>query len=798
MLSSIRNLRRHSLFSIINLTGLTLAVGIGLTVSVFLNELHSFDEFHEDKERIYRVNSTIYNNNGEPRNYATSSMYIGDRIGNEIPGIESLVKIRLLDVSLSLFDGNKGISLQRGYWTNSSFLEVFSFKILSGDPHSALEAPFHIVLTQSKAMALFGSIDIAGQSITISSGGRKIHGTISAVVEDPPWNSHLQFEFLGSLSTLKKITKDASFLTRRDFMWNSKIYVRLKSDVQEKDVSPSLTALCKRENENSEGRKIVNHLQNISDIVPSTQYNNQMGPQFSQQSANIIILLSLVVIISACFNYTNLSLARSLRRSKEVVTRKILGSSRFQIAQKFLTESAILSIIALFFSIMLFFYCRNYLISLEIEEGLEMYRLDLRWWYVIPFILLAIIIGVAAGIVPAFALTKVDSQSLGKANETASIFGKIKLRQILVFLQFVISIGLTTFSTLLYKQYDFAINYDLGYETSGTLNLYSSDHNLTLLESSFEQIPGIEKMARSSVIMGTGWSNWNHIISADLKDTINNPCNIVEPSYLELLDIKFEAGSNFSDGLKEDENPTEIIINKKLCSRLGFESPSGALGESLYWNGTKLQIVGVVKNFVDASLTDGYNSFAFIQGCQEKQTSAIAIKVNPNTLATTLNEMEKKYKEIYPSQSFEPRFYDHKIAETYSEYKTSNVIITSLAVMAVIISMLGLFGITVFSTESRSKEISIRKALGANTTGLWSLLTKPYVILIILAGLISIPLVRYLFMDNILNDFAVKPNFSLIEWVYGFLIVVVISLLTIGRQIHLTATRNPADLLRDE
>jgi putative ABC transport system permease protein len=793
--TSIRSLKRNALFTGINVVGLSISMSVGILMIVLLSELYSFDDFHAHKDNIYRVTSSLGSETSSTK-FATSSIYIAKQIKQQVPGVEKVTTLRSgMFVDLKLDD--KAIGL-KGFFASSSFFEVFSFELIHGDPHTALSEPFSIVLTESKAQDFFEGENPVGKLVTLVREGKKMSGKVTGVVKDPPLNSHLQFKSLLSMKTLEMEIEDSpdNFMNNREMIWNSKVYVLLKDGVKKEDVASAIGRI--NETDNLKGRIITNQLQGLTDIVPSEQYNNQMGPQFSESKVYMMIGLTLIVLFSACFNYTNLSLARALRRAKEVAIRKVTGASRIQIFSQFSVEAVLLAFIALIGALGFFYIIRPGFLNLPMESGFTMYNLQLNYHLIPYFVVFVLCIGLLAGLAPSIFLSKLKSNLVSKDASQVKLSSNFNIRQLLVLTQFVLSIGLIMFSTVAYKQYKFTVNYDLGYNTENIINLRVNGDYLDVLEHEYAKVPEVVETSRSNIVLGIKWSYSDQVISDDKMDTVSFGCSNIDEKYLRMHGFEMLAGSGFHSKLNKNEEPNKIIINEKLVNALNLGSKDEAIGKYIWFGKNRLAIVGVVNEFVNSSLHSGIEPFAFLQTKQNKVNQTLSIKIIGNDVIRTMEKLETIYKEVEPTREFDAEFYDEKVEASYEEYMVTYTIISFLAFLAISISTLGLLGMAVFTTETRMKEISIRKVLGASVQNLMLLLSKSFLILVVLAGMIAIPATLYLVDDLVLSEFAYHIDIGWVETLSGFAIVFLIGILTIGWQIRQAVVQNPADLLRDE
>ncbi len=816
--TSVRTIRKHALFSTINIVGLAISMSVGILMILFLTEIFSFDDFHTHKDRIYRV-TTEAKQPGRELHFATSSYYIGNELKEQVSNVEEVLVLRE-DLYADLKVNEKVISIT-GFYSTASFFDVFSFNLIEGNRNTALASAGGIVLTASTSKKLFGNDDPLGQLITVGDNENFQTGVVTGIIEDPPINSHLQFEALVSMKTFETspIEHRRNAKNNQRAISDYHVYLLLKNGAEVADIESIMVEMMAESNAKWPQSSLTHFLQPMKTFVTDGDtYVREPGPSFSRRLIYIMIGLTAIVLLSACFNYTNLSLARALRRSKEIGIRKVTGANRSQVFSQFMVEAMLLTLLALIMSIGFFYLIRPGFLNLPnpSANGYEMFLLDISPLKLLYFVLFAIGIACIAGFLPALFLSKLKARiAFADASQIKLILG-ISSRRALGILQFALSIGLIMCAVFVHKQYQFTLNYDLGFSTENILHVNIEGDNLALLEHEYSQLPEVIQTSRSSEILGVAKADAGVVISEDRNDTTSVLLNKIDNNYLELHELELLAGSDFQSALGKNESIKQIIVNEELLKSLNLGSPEEAIGKRVLFRSSDyknvgLNIIGVVKDFTSHTLTEEYSkSFAFIQiRHDQRQRSSkerflgwnseiLSIKTESDDLLATIDKLENVYREIDPIHPFEIRFYDDEIAETYEEYRASYTVISFLAFLATSISTLGLLGMVIFSTESRMKEISIRKVLGAGMRNITLLLSRSFFAMIIIAGFIAIPIGNYLVDNALLVDFIYRAKFTLIDTVSGLLLVLAIGLITIGLQVRSVAQRNPSDILRDE
>lgn len=803
--TSLRGLKKNMLFSSINIIGLAISMSVGILMILLLSELNSFDDFHAEKNTIYKVTTTrVQGLSGNEVHLSSSSFYIGNQLKESVPGIEKVLLMNVNELSADLRTEEKAIGIN-GFYASDSFFDVFSFKLKQGNPKSALANPNSIILTESSAKELFGDTNPIGETISVEENSDFQEGIITGIVEDPPVNSHMRFDALVSLNTLKKpVIDEENDINSPDDINNSLVYIVLNEHTTKEEVENAMATIMSDYNKSLE-HPITHLLQPMDTFVTSDVYNNGMGPMFSQRKINIMLGLTFIILLSACFNYTNLSLARALRRSKEVGIRKVMGANRFQVFAQFMVEALLLALLALVVGLGLFFIIRPEFLNLPnpAAMGYDMFSLKINYINLLYFLLFAIGLGLLAGFQPALFLSKYKALNAFNDARKTKVFTKgINLRHVLTGFQFTISMGLIICAVLVHKQYKFSLNYDLGYKTENIVNIPIQGDYANLLENEYGKIPEVVETSKSSWVLGTGGEG----MSVGMVMSKENPkpapflLNIVDDTYLSMHELEFLAGSGFIRPLGEGQSPTHIIVNEEALKTLNIDSPEEAIGKTILYNGAPLQIQGVVKDFIRIALTkDIFKSFAFVQTNKVEQYKSLNVKIASNNITATLKKLEEEYKKLGLLHPFEAHFYDDQIANVYEQEKTTYTLISFLAFLAISISTLGLLGMAVYTMESRKKEISIRKVLGAGIRNLTALLSREFTVIILLSSLIAIPITLYIVDTKVLNEFnSYRIEIGLIDSLSGIAVMIIIGALTIGWQIRLAFVKNPSDTLRNE
>ena len=786
-----RNIVRNKLFSAINIVGMAVSMSVGLLMISILSDLFSYDDFHEKKDRIYRI-TTMTESTGQPAiELASTSIKAGKKIQEIISLTEDLTILRN-NFSKDAHIGNKAIPVS-GHWADASFFKVFTFPLMKGNAVTALKEPYSIVLTDKAAKKLFGDADAYGKQIVFDS----VNYSVTGVIKDVPKFSHIQFEVLVSFSTLeinKASDFDGDFLSWKSIFSNY-VYFTIPHNGNIETVQANLGQLCAKENQALINQKITLSLQALKTIAIGKHLANQIGPNMVNVVVWILAGLTFIVILSACFNYTNLSIARAIRRAKEVGIRKVIGAFKSQVLMQFICESVLISLLALCLSSGLFFFLREQFISLNphIEE---LITLNISLKVVLAFLIFAVLVGVMSGFLPALFFSHINIIQVLKGSSSLKVFRHLNLRKALIVTQYSFSLIFITTTFVGYVQYKNFLAFDLGFKTENILNLYLQGNKANLIEKELLEIPEVSKVSKSLMISSLGSLYGETVKYLDPQDSVGAFCNIIDENYLPIHEHQLLAGRNFIPHAGKLE--TEVIVNEALLKRfnIGGKDPVKALGEAIEFGKKKLTIVGVLKDFHYGTAMDKIEPFAFRYSTDNFRY--VNVKVNSTDWPATLEHIEKAWKKVDQVHPLDAKFYANDIENAYSQFSIMVKVIGFLAFLAICISSMGLFGMVVFTAETKLKEISIRKVLGATEGNLIYLLSRGFLFLLILSAAIALPLTYLVFDRLILRNIAYHVPVGLLELFSGFVIVGAIAFLMIGSQTLKVARTNPAEVLKNE
>lgn len=789
---------RNKLFSFINIVGLAVSMSVGLLLIAFVLDLRSYDRFHRKGDRIYRITSVLTSNREQSSKFASTSIKAGKLIREKVTGIEDVAILSDFSQDAKV---NNSILPVKGFWAEPSLLKIFTFPMLEGNPNTALKDPYSVVLTEAAAKKLFGNEPALGKAIQFDTLNYRVTG----ILKDIPFFSHIHFEALVSFSTTEQLHRNDKNFEKWSNMSLNYVYLLLPPTADMASIRSQFNAIAKEENRAEESSVIQLELLPLYTIVVGENLRDMrgsVGPHMPPVMLWILGGLTLVVLLSACFNYTNLSLARGIRRFKEVGLRKAIGAGKSQVWQQFLVEAIMISLAALFLSYFLFLALRPLLISIA-PEMQHTVKLELTPSMVIAFLLFSIAVGVAAGFMPALFFSKVSAISALRNVSSVKVFKHLTLRRALVVIQYTVTLIFITTTAIGYVQYKNILEFDLGFNTENILNINMQENKPEAFFKELSEMPEVTALSKSLIITAVGNAWGGFMKYNDSRDSALVLTNHVDENYLALHEYKLIAGENFRARPTTTAAATEVIVNQQVLKRfnIGNKDPEKAIGEEITFrsfHGTRrMTIIGVMKDFHYGKVDNLIEPTAFMFRTPEDRT-IINAKIRSKDMPTTLAKIESTWKKFDRVHSFQAKFYDEEIEEAYSEFSVMIKIIGFLSFLAISIASMGLFGMVAFTTETRLKEISIRKVMGASDSGLIYLLSRNFLLLLSIAAFIALP-VTYLFFENmVLTHFPYHTPIQATELLIGLPAVFLIAFLMIGSQTMKAAKSNPAEVLKGE
>lgn len=784
-----RNLSRHRMYATINIAGLAIGLASVVLITLYVRDEVSFDKFHANGPQIYRVVHDAMSPEGQEEKGGNTGALQATAFKTEIPEIENVCRVRGGWEEL-VKKGNDAIS-EGVLYADTSFFSMFSFSIIKGDPATALSDNSNVVLSEEMAKKYFGSTDVLGKEMEINQDGAFTRFRVSAVAKNTPINSSLRF---GILLPIER-TLQAEWTKR----WMNNFlntFIQLRKEAAIAPVVRKMNVIL----ENRAGNQLAEikkkypnvyykyNLQSFQQIHLDKTYNAGNGlTAWSNSSYSYILgLIAFFILATASINFVNLSLSRSLKRAKEVGIRKVSGSSRQQLVAQYMSESLLLNLLSIFPAISIVILVLPFFNELA-QKQLSV-SMTLTPGSILSILVLLMVNTLLSGFYPAVFLSAF--------NPVQTLYGRFRLAtrsylsKSLVVLQFAMAVFLITGTIVMQRQFNYMLHKDPGYATGNLVSVaipWEKTANLQPFKTALKNNPSILGAGAQSIRM-TAMNTTN--VRIDKKEIFNVPFYSMDADVLPMLEIPFVAGHNFR-GLPSDSN--SCIINESMVTAAGLRDP---IGHSLHWNDRDLTIIGVLKDFHTASLHEKIAP-TLIEQTPDHIYTSLTVKIDGSQKAKAIQTIQQEYKKHFPYYPCDYLFLSDEITQQYAAEDRWKTIVGFAAFLSVLVCCMGLFGLAALHIAGRTKEIGIRKVLGAGVPGIVQLVSRDFIKLVFVAILIGAPVAWY-FSNKWLQDFAFRIPLTAWIIVLSGSIALTISILTVSFQAIRAALSNPVTSLRSE
>ncbi|TRX56168.1 FtsX-like permease family protein [Fulvivirga sp. M361] len=800
----IRNILKYKTFSFINIFDLAVALSVCMLIILMLADQTGYDRFHVKKDRIYRV---LMHPASHSNPYATAPVPISDAMKQQYPIIEDATCLRRGLGGDAVYN-NKAVEV-KGYFADVSFFNLFSYALEKGDASTAFDKPNSIVIAKGQARKLFGEEDPIGKSIDLTDRGIDFFSdeskeaidwgtyTVTGVLADNDHRSHLEFDVLVSSSSLELLYKEGKISDLSNDWSNhyqAYVYLLLKESSTEKDLEASLAQLASKQysdDERLKGSELIP--QQLTKITPGPALGNAPTTRLPLFVYYILSALALTIMVFACLNYSNLSIARAVTRTKEIGVRKVNGARRKDLIFQFLSESIITALLAFILACILLNFVKsaflglwinNYL-SFDLSSNLTVYLISLGF---------ALLIGVLAGAFPALHLSGFKPVRVLKNLKTGR--GRLGTRKVLTIAQFVISLLFIITSIVVFKQFRHFMQHEYGFNAGNVMNVNLRSNDFRSVKAALSSVPGVSDVAGSAYLPATG-RNDNIVLKADGTEDKQKAIYVsVDENFINVLDIDLIAGQKLYP-TATDTNPF-IMVNEAMTRAFGYDSPKDIIGESFETlDGQLLKVTGVVEDFTFHLLINGRPIGPVVMRNEPEKFKFASLKIAPGNTNDIITAIEKKWKTVDPVHPLEYEYYEDRLANNNQGIFDVVSIIGFIAFLAISIACLGLLGIAIYTTERRTKEVGIRKVFGASSIKLALLLSKEFFIILVISISIAAPLSHYL-NSLWLNFLVTKIELGYGTVFLGSMLLLVLGLMTIGPQTFRIANGNPVNSLKNE
>lgn len=797
-----RNMTRHKAYSAINILGLAIGIAACLLILQYVSFELSYENFQVNKDRIYRVQQDRYDNKKLSTQWAAGAFAAGNSFKNAIPEIEDYVKV-VQNGRVTAEAGNQPLKIERVYFTNASFFNIFTYPLIAGDKNTALKEPFTAALSETTAKKIFGTADVVGKPLALN---RNSNYTITAVYKDAPVNTQLKPDMLLSYATYLKWTTDSSGNgPETAWQWDGCLtYLLLQKGADPAAIEKKFVPIVEKAAGADMKRYnagVVYNLQPLKDIHLYSHYMMEPGENGDGKTVYLLLGIAFFIVIIAWVNYINLATARAITRAREVGVRKAIGSRRMQLIGQFLSESALLNGLALVLALLIV------LAAIPGFNRLSGQQLSFSLFIQPDFwigLLLLFLIGVFfSGLYPAFVLSgfkpiEVLKGKMGSTKQSAL------LRKSLVVFQFATSLFLLIGTIAVYRQIQFMRKQSLGISIDQTLVIpqpivgidSTFQRKITAFKQELQQQSSIKDITVSTSIPGeaVGWNAGGiKLVGAD--ETTQKQYRVigVDYDYIKTYGLKLIAGRPFSKDFGSDAH--SVIFNKKGIEQLGFSKPEDAIGKRIDFWGDQYTIEGVTDNFHQQSLREAFEPLIF--RLIPDLNGSISIKTNTAQVSQTISRVKTEWNKFFPGNTFDYFFLDDHFDRQYKADQRFGQVFGLFTSLAILVACLGLFGLASFTTLQRTKEIGIRKVLGASVANILKLLFREFAFLLIIAFVIAVP-IAWLTTSNWLQGYAFRINLQWTYFIFPFIIIILIALITVSFQSIKAAIANPVKSLRTE
>jgi putative ABC transport system permease protein len=790
-----RRLQKNRLYTLINLLGLTVGITSCLLIGLFIvNELN-YDRFNKNADRIVRL--TMQFGEGGKQRFAVAGTKAGPQIKRTFPQVESFV--RMINDAPVIKNGDRMYSEKHFLYADSTIFKIFSFQLLSGDPKTALDAPNKIVITQNTARRYFGSANPMGKTITVNGHVTPKSYQVTGIVADAPENSQIKFDFIASFTSM-----DAS---KHEEWWtaNYTTYLLLHHRDQlptfQQHLNAYMRGVSKNELKLPANSPLTYNLEPLLWVHLHSPLDG-LEPNGSATTVYILGIIALLILIIACINYTNLVTVQSSAKSTEIAIRKVLGAQKSQLFGQFIGESFFLTLMALVLAGILnalFLPSFNQLTGKELSFSLLMQPLP-----VLALIILCAGIALASGGYPAFVLSNAKLINILKSGLKLTSSGSIFRKSLIVF-QFTVSVCLIIATIVVVQQLNYLRHKDLGYDKDHVIVVSIDDYvrtNYEPIKKEISQMPGVLSVSGANAM--PTFVQWGDGISADNghgKINLNVKCLPSDLGFIKTMNMKLISGTDFSDDefkLMDTTNKGKnfrysCILNEILAKDLGW-TPEQAVGKTIN-KGAPATVVGVIKDFHFSSLHQPIGPMMLF--LDTTFTNYYFVKVAGAQIPATLQALQTFWKDRVTTMPFDYRFLDDNYNSMYQTEQKTAAVFSTFSTLAILLACMGLFALSAFATVQRTKEIGIRKVLGANVAGIVGLIAKDFLKLTFIAVVIASPIAWYI-MNRWLQDFAYRINVQGWVFIAAGGSAILIAFITVSLQSIKAALANPVKSLRSE
>lgn len=789
-----RNILRNKTISFINIFGLSVSMSVCLLLILIVADQYAYDEFHEKESQIHRVITHRMEEKQYKWETATTPFLLKEEL-NEHTAIEN---VTLISRGLSGVAKWKEQEIPfRGYYSDQDFFSIFSYPLAAGNVETVLKDANSIVITTELAEKIFGDKSPLNEVIELENVGEMV---VTGVIDELPGKTHLKFDAIASFKFYQQLkeadTTDNGFYKDWTNIYNSYTYFTLKKGANPEDIEAHLNQATKKHYEEVSNFDYTFYVQHLDNITPGPLLSNMTGFSLPLIAVYMMLGVAAIVLLAAAFNYANLTTARAMNRAKEIGVRKVMGARKGHIFGQFMIESLIIALIAFIFADLIVQFIVPQMNSYFESLGAPMQFEPTPYLY-LWFLGFVVVAGLFAGVVPSLFFSSTNPlQALKKSVRLEQLgkrfgFAKINVRKALLVMQFAFSIFFVITVLALYQQLNFVLTTDHGFKSDKIVTIDLQGVPYDKVSYKYDQLASVSNVSSVSHMPALG-INYSSLVTQNGEDAGHISYMAVAGNFIESMGLQLLAGRNFPDNMPDEEK--YIIINERAVVQYGFESKADAVGQQLRLDGVDYQIIGVMKDFHYERLDEEIGPFAFRYN--PKRADQLVLKTNNANTKAMIAEFEAIWKDV-TNRPFNYAFYEDDLKLSYGHFEALLMISGYVSIIIVSIACLGFLGMVIYHVQNRTKEIGVRKTLGASALDILKVVGKQFAILITIAFLIGGPLAW--FVNNMwLETNTYRFDFGWVTILTGCGILLVVLLVTIGSQLYKAIKINPTESLRNE
>ncbi len=790
-----RNLRKNPGHSLINIGGLAVGITACLLIARYVSYETSYDGFHEKADQLYRVTVDLYKKGELKSQSARVAPAVAPSFKAEIPDIENYTRMIILGDDGVVTHDDKAVGESKMYLADGSFFNLFSLPLVQGDENTALSKPFTVVLSQQISAAIFGKENPVGKSVVINADnfdGQSIPFEVTGVMQKIPANSHITPNVLISYPTLYQFV---GHQFDNSWGWNETYtYLQLNNQADPSSVEAKLPAIFQKLNEQQEGTEWRYRLQPITNIHLYSDLQYEAGPNGNAVYVYFLAIVGFLILTVGYINYLNLTTVKTIQRAEEVGVRKVAGAQRGELVVQFLTESLMINLLAMAVAIVFYELLSPWLAALFDLPIDHQVQANGNYWFLFGSLILVLMAG--SSLYPAYIISRYSPADVLMGSFSKSLPGS-SLRKILVAGQFATFVVLVAIAFTVYKQVDYMKNQDLGFNSENIVVIKApksvsdlNEHAFTLFRNEISSLTNVVHVSGSGVVPGEEIYRYSDRVGMNQQKVAGVFSLLpVEPGYFDQFGIPLLAGEPFRNASREI-----WIINEEALKLLGFDRPSEAIGQSLIIDEMEGEIKGVAKNYHHENLKLAMEPILFFA---TDDPNYYSVRIKSAGAGTTLAALKMTYEKLFPGSPYQYFFLQDFYNQKYRAEEQFGLLFGIFSVLATIVAFIGLFGLTSYSAQLRTKEIGIRKVMGASITHIVILLSKNFLKLVVLGFLFAVPVSWYI-MNRWLQDFAYRIEIGPGVFLLAGGTAVLIAIVTVSWQSVKAALMNPVNSLRSE